>query len=136
MKKAIRLTSLFLVVIMSLSFASCGALGGISLVAGVLGSLQNGVEWETDNFGDVIFDDEDLTENEKETVDRSEILDSMDTVFGDGGKITDVTLAAANGLRSAVSVYASFGLNGNSAGSGVRVKSWRLTRYAASCSPQ
>lgn len=121
MKKAVRLTSLFLIVIMTMSFASCGALGGISLMAGILGALPSDMEWipEYDDVApdnDVVFDNEDT---EKETVDRSEILDSMDTVFGDGGNITDVTLAAANGLRSAVSVYASFGLNGNSAGSGV-----------------
>ena len=121
MKKAIRLTSLFLVVIITLSFASCGTLGGISLVAGILGSLPTDIEW-TPNIEEIYPDMENTQpdgEIEKETVDRDEILDSMDTIFGNGGSNTNVTLAAANGLRSAVSVYANFGANGNSAGSGV-----------------
>ena len=117
MKKATRLISLLLIIVMLLSFTSCGTLGGVSLIAGILGSLQTDNEIENDILP------EDSVEEPDETIDNSsEILDSMDTYFGDGGQITDVALAAAKGLRSAVSVYASFGTGataGNSAGSGI-----------------
>ena len=118
MKKATGLISLSLIIVMLLSFTSCGAIGGASLIAGVLGSLQT--DNEIEDFDEFLPDDNE--EQTDETIDRSDILDSMDTDFGDAGQTTDVTLAAAKGLRSAVSVYASFGnggAGGSSAGSGI-----------------
>ena len=122
MKKGLKLTSLLLVLVMLASFAltSCGTLGGISSMIGLFGTLQGVIE-EENGFFEEIPDDE-IEEGNKETIDTSGVLDSMDTSYGDGGKITDVTLAAASGLRSAVSVYATFSSgfsSGSAAGSGV-----------------
>ena len=119
MKKAIRYVAVLLIMVMTLSFASCGSMGGLSLLVGVLDSLQNGMNIDLDEVPEFIPDEEEEEAEPSETIDPSDVLDSMDTNFGDGGQITDITKAATNGLRSAVSVYARFGSVSAAAGSGV-----------------
>ncbi len=117
MKKTIRYIALLLIIVITLSFASCGRLS----LTEMLDTLQNGMNIELDIAPETLPEN---TEEERpsETIDVSDVLDSMDTNFGDGGHITDIAKAATNGLRSAVSVYAGFGSGfsvSSAAGSGV-----------------